>query len=89
MVTPPTVQSSQLLTWFYSLVLTCPLVLKVVFYMVGLQAVHVRPSLRRAVVKVVVNHVVDHVAAQSSDKQTLPDDLWESVLKDGVETSNH
>lgn len=50
------------------LLLTCSLVLKVVFDVVGLQAVHVRAPLGRAIVKVVVDHVVHDVAAQSSDK---------------------
>ena len=70
-------------------VLTCPLVFKVVLDVVGLQAVHVRAPLRRAVVKVVVDHVVHHVAAESPDEQGRPEDLWERVLQEDVETPHH
>lgn len=69
--------------------LTCSLVLKVVFDMVGLQAVHVRASLWRAVMKVVVDHVVHDVATQSSDKHGNPKDLGEQAVEDRVETSHH
>lgn len=63
--------------------------LKVVFDMVGLQAVHIRPSFGGTVVKVVVDHVVNHVAAQSPDKDANPDDVWQRVAEDKVERAHH
>lgn len=69
--------------------LTCSLVLEVVLDVVGLQAVHVRAFLWRAVVKVVVNHVVHDVATQPSDKHGHREDVWERVAEDRVEASHH
>lgn len=63
--------------------------LKVVFDMVGLQAVHVGASPGGAVVQVVVDHVVDHVATQSSNKHADADDVRQQVAQDGVETAHH
>lgn len=63
--------------------------LKVVFDVVGLQTVHVRPSLGRAVVQVVVDHVVHHVAAQSANKHAHPQDLWQYVAEEHIESPNH
>lgn len=63
--------------------------LKVVFDMIGLQTVHVRASLGGAVVQVVVDHVVHHVAAQSADKHAQPQDLWQHVAQEHVETPDH
>lgn len=59
------------------------------FDVVGLQAVHIRASLWRAVVKVVVDHIVHYVATQSPDKYAYPKDIWHRVAKDYVETSHH
>lgn len=56
--------------------------LKVVFDVVGLQAVEVRASFWRAVVKIVVDHIVHDVAAQPSDKHGHPKDVWERVSED-------
>lgn len=63
--------------------------LKVVFDVVGLQAVHVRPSLGGAVVQVVVDHVVHHVAAQPANKHAHPQDLRQQVAEEHVETPDH
>lgn len=63
--------------------------LKVVFDVVGLQAVHVRPSLGGAVVQVVVDHVVHHVAAQSANKHAHPQDLRQYVAEEHVESPDH
>lgn len=63
--------------------------LKVVFDVVGLQAVHIRPSLGGTVVKVVVDHVVDHVAAQPSDEHADPEDVRQRVAEDHVEGAHH
>lgn len=70
-------------------VLTCSLMLKVVFDVVGLQAVHVRASLRGAVVQVVVDHVVHHIAAQPADKHAHPQDLRQHVSEEHVEAPDH
>lgn len=69
--------------------LTCSLMLKVVFDVVGLQAVHVRASLWGAVVQVVVDHVVHHVAAQSANKHAYPQDLRQNVAEKHVEAPDH
>lgn len=63
--------------------------LKVVFDVIGLQAVHVRPSLRGAVVQVVVDHVVHHVAAQPANKHAHPQDLWQNVAEEYKERPDH
>ena len=39
--------------------------------------------------KVVVDHVVDDVATQSSNKHGYPKDLWEHAVEDRIETSHH
>lgn len=59
------------------------------FDVVGLQVVHVRASLGRAVVKVVVDHVVDDVATEPSDEHAYPEDVRQRLAKDDVETSDH
>lgn len=69
--------------------LTCSLVLKVVFDVVGLQGVHIRASLWRAVMKVVVDHVVHDVATQTPDKHAYPQDIWQHDAEDYIETSHH
>lgn len=69
--------------------LTCSLVLKVVFDMVGLQAVHIRASFGGTIVKVVVDHVVNHVAAQPPDKDANPHDVRQRVAEDNVERAHH
>lgn len=57
--------------------------------MVGLQAVHIRAFLWRPVVKVVMDHVVHDVAAQSPDKHRHRNDLREHAAENCVETSHH
>lgn len=69
--------------------LTWSLVLKVVFDVVRLQVVQVWAFLRRAVVKVVVDHVVHHVAAQTSNKHGQADDVWKQLVEGHVEHPNH
>lgn len=59
------------------------------FDVVGLQAVHIRASLWRAVMKVVVDHIVHDVATQTPDKHAYPQDIWQHVAEDHIETSHH
>lgn len=63
--------------------------LKVVFDVVGLQAVHVRASLGGPVVKVVVDHVVDDVAAQASHKDARAHRLRQRAAQDQVERAHY
>lgn len=63
--------------------------LKVVFDVVGLQAVHVRAPLGGTVVKVVVDHVVHDVATQTSDEHGRTEDLRERPAEDQIETPHH
>lgn len=39
--------------------------------------------------KVVVDHIVDHVAAQSPDKNADSDDVRQGVAEDNVERAHH
>lgn len=59
------------------------------FDVVRLKAVQIRASFWRAIVKVVVDHVVHNVATQSSNKHRCADNLWEGVVKNYVETTHH
>lgn len=63
--------------------------LKVVFDMVGLQGVHIWASFGGTIVKVVVDHIVDHVATQSSNKNADADDVRQHVAQDNVEAAHH
>lgn len=63
--------------------------LKVVFDVVGLQAVHVGAPPGGAVVEVVVDHVVDHVAAQPPHEHTHAHDVRQHVVEDHVEGAHH
>lgn len=62
--------------------------LKVVFDMVGLQAVHIWALFGGTVVQVVVDHIVDHVATQPSNENADADDVRQHVVQYNVETAH-
>lgn len=57
--------------------------------MVGLQAVQVRASLWRAIVKVVVDHVVHDVAAQPTNKHRHTEGLGQRLTERHIEQPHH